>query len=214
MLLRVLPPPDPFDLGCNFETWDAGKPIVRVHHAAFGATEFNPGKGEGRFHPIFHRGAAVPTIYGSDTFEGALSETVFRKVPARGPAKAIRQSVLMPILSCTLVPRRPLRLVQLRGFGLRKLGLTRAQLIESDADHYPATRAWASAIHAAVADADGLIWMSRQHDTSAALVLFATRVERSVLTVIAPPRSLYPPSGAWQDVIAAAEAADITILVP
>ncbi len=208
-------PPDPFDLACNVETWDARNPIVRVHHSAFGATEFNPGRGHGRFHPIAApSGIAVPTLYGSSTFEGALSETVFHDVPVTGPRKAVVQSSLMPMLSSTLLPVRPLRLVQLRGFGLKKLGLTRAQLIESDADRYVITRAWAAALFAAFADVDGLIWMSRQHDSSAAIVLFGTRVERHDLTVAAAPRSLYPPSPGWHDVLVAAEAADITILMP
>lgn len=215
MSSRLPPPPRPFDLHCNVETWDADKPIVRVHHSAFGATEFNPGAGGGRFHPVLdRRGKVIPTIYGSSTFHGALSETVFHDVPVAATRKAIAQSALMPMLSCTLQPERPLRLVQLRGFGLKKLRLTRAQIVDSDADQYPATRAWAAALYGAVPDADGLIWMSRQHDSSEAVVLFGTRVRRHELAVVAPPRSLYPPSPGWDDVLAAAEAADITIEMP
>jgi RES domain len=208
-------PPVPFDLTCNVETWDAEKPIIRVHHSAFGATEFNPGRGKGRFHPISApTGMPVPTLYGSSTFEGALSETVFHDVPVRGPGKAVEQSSLMPMLSSTLLPMRPLRLVQLRGFGLNKLGLTRAELVESEADQYVVTRAWAAALYTAFDDVDGLTWMSRQHDSSGAIVLFGTRVQRHELTVAAAPRSLYPPSPGWHDVLVAAEAADLTILMP
>lgn len=205
-------PPEPFDRLANLETWETGKAIIRVHHSAFGATEFNRGKGNGRFHPLIDRtGTAIATIYGSNTLDGALSETIFHDVPASGPGKAIEQSLLMPMLSCTLRPLRPLRLVQLRGFGLRKLGLTHMQMVESDADQYSATRAWAVALYNAFPVADGLIWMSRQHDSSEAIVLFGTRVQRNALEVMAAPRSLYPPSPGWLDVLAAAEAADITI---
>lgn len=204
-------PPDPFDLECNFETWPAEKPIIRVHDSSFGATEFNPGKGDGRFHPLFARGTAVPTLYGSNTFDGAVSETLFRFVPVAGPNRSIAQWNLMPLVSCTLLPARPLRLVQLRGLGLRKLQLSRVEMIESRADQYPLTRAWAAAFHTAYPDADGLIWMSRQHDMSEAIVLFGTRVQRHELTVAAAPRSLYPPGDGWHDVLVAAEAAGITI---
>lgn len=194
------------------EQWDAGKAIIRVHDSTFGASEFNPGKGGGRFHPLVKRsGASIPTIYGSNTFDGALSETVFHNVPITGAARMVARSSLMPMLACTLRPTRPLRLVQLRGFGLRKCNLTRAQIIDTDADQYPKTRAWGVAFHDAVAGADGLIWMSRQHDSSEAIVLFGTRVQRHELEVIAAPRSLYPPSADYHDVLAAAEAAGITV---
>lgn len=196
-------------LSPNLEIWPAGKSIVRVHNVTFGATEFNPGFGEGRFHPL---NDSVPTLYGSNTLDGALSETVFHDVPVSGALKSIRQSKLVPMLATTISPMRDLTLIQLRGFGLKKLGVTRAQLIDSDADHYATTRRWGAALHDASA-ADGLIWMSRQHDTSEALVLFGDRVARSAFDVIDPPRSLYPPSPGWLDVLRAAESAGITIVI-
>jgi len=171
--------------------------------------------GGGRFHPLLsHTGSLVPTFYGSNTIDGALSETVFHDVPISGPGKSIAQSVLMPMLSSTLKPVRPLRLVQLRGFGLKRLGITRMEMIESEADQYSVTRRWGSAFYEHVGDADGLIWMSRQHDSSEAIVLFGTRVQRDELEVFAAPRSLYPPSPGWNDVLVAAEAADITLDMP
>lgn len=206
-------PPD--DLPApNLESWPAGKPLVRVHNASFGATEFNPGAGHGRFHPIRDRdGILIPTLYGSDTIDGALSETIFHDVPVQGPAKAVRQSTLKPLLACTLAVKRDLILVQLRQYGLRKLGLERRQLIDTDADQYETTRTWGAVLHDAAPTADGLIWTSRQHDTSAAIVLFGTRVSRSDLEIVEPPRGLYPPSPGWFDVLRAAEAAGITIVV-
>lgn len=205
-------PPDPFDLECDLETWEAVRPIIRVHHFAFGATEFNPGKGEGRFHPLLDRGMTVPTIYGANSIEGALSETVFRAIAVTGPEKIIRQEALMAMVACTLLPRRPLRLIQLRGAGLQKLGVPRAEMIESKSEEYAVTRAWAAALYAAVPDADGLIWTSRQHPGSEAIMLFGTRVDRSDLVVGTPARSLFPAGDSWHHVVAAAEAAGITIL--
>jgi len=197
----------------NLEIWPAGKSIVRVHNVKFGATEFNPGFGEGRFHPLNDSaGKSVATLYGSNTLDGALSETVFHDVPVSGTWKSIRQSKLIPMLATTISPLRDLTLIQLRGFGLKKLGVTRAQLIDSDAGQYGATRRWGAALHHA-STADGLIWMSRQHDTSEAIVLFGDRVERASFEVIDPPRSLYPPSPGWIEVLRAAESAGITIVI-
>lgn len=212
MSSRLPPPPEPFDLQCNVEVWDAEKPIIRVHHSAYGATEFNPGRGAGRFHPLDIRGIAVPTIYGSNTFAGALSETLFQRLPLTSSTKWIPREELMPLVMSSLTPKRSLRLIQLRGFGLRKLGITRVQMIESEADQFAMTRAWAAALYESIPDADGLIWMSRQHDSSEAIVLFGTRVRRADIEVAAAPRAL---SGeAWTEVIAAAEAAGITIGTP
>jgi len=180
----------------NLEIWPAGKSIVRVHNVKFGATEFNPGFGEGRFHPLNDSaGTSVATLYGSNTLDGALSETVFHDVPVSGTWKSIRQSKLIPMLATTISPLRDLALIQLRGFGMKKLGVTRAQLIDS------------------ASTADGLIWMSRQHDTSEAIVLFGDRVERASFEVIDPPRSLYPPSPGWIELLRAAESAGITIVI-
>src|SRR5436190_187148 len=48
-------------------------------------------------------------------------------------------------------------------YGLRKIGVTRSELIDTDADQYNATRRWAEVLFAREAGADGLIWISRQH---------------------------------------------------
>jgi hypothetical protein len=208
---ELQPPPDDLPTP-NVEIWPAGKPIIRVHNVKFGATEFNPGFGEGRFHPLNETGGkTVATLYGSNTLDGALSETVFHDVPVSGALKLIRQSKLVPMLATTISPLRDLTLIQLRGFGLKKLGVTRIDLIDSDANQYGTTRRWAAALRLRSA-ADGLTWMSRQHDASEALVLFGDRVERSAFEVSDPPRSLYPPSPGWLEVLRAAESAGITIV--
>jgi hypothetical protein len=199
----------------NVVRWPAGRPIYRVHHVQDGATEFNPGLGNGRFHPIQSRGSTpIPTIYGASSIDGALSDTVFHDVPVSGPAKRISQSVLIPLLLCTLASKRDLLLVELKGHGLSKLRVTRSQLIDTGADHYAMTRRWAEALFEREPTADGLIWMSRQHDTSEAVVLFGSRVARGDLQVIEAPRGLFPPSTGWLEVVRAAEAAGITIASP
>lgn len=185
----------------------------RCHDIRFGATEFNPGLGQGRFHPIRRPdGAIVPTLYGSDTFDGALSETLFHGVPVRGPGRAIPRTALLALVVSTVAPRRDLALAQLHGHGLRRLGVSRRELIESEADQYPATRRWAEALYRGLGKLDGLVWVARQHDTSRALVLFGDRVGRGDLEVVEPPLPLAWGPG-FDEVQRAAEEAGILVIL-
>ncbi|HEX4494576.1 MAG TPA: RES family NAD+ phosphorylase [Thermoanaerobaculia bacterium] len=185
---------------------------MRCHDSRFGATEFNPGFGHGRFHPFTgDAGDRVPTLYGASTLEGALSESIFHNTPLRGPLRSIRRSVLRPMQISALAPRRALTLVQLHGFGLRRLGLSRADLIEAEAQHYTRTASWAAAFHAWSHGVDGLVWVSRLHDTAFALVLFGDRVARADLDIVEPPLPIFLGEG-FSRVQDAAEKAGITIL--
>ena len=185
---------------------------MRCHDSRFGSTEFNPGLGRGRFHPFQNaRGEAVPTLYGASTFQGALSESIFHQVPVRGPVRAIRHSTLRPMQVSVLAPGRDLRLVQLHDFGLRRLEVSRAELIDCEASEYPQTATWAAAFHAWSGEVDGLVWVSRLHDTAFALVLFGDRVARPDLEVVEPPLPIFLGEGLAQ-VQEAAEKAKITIL--
>lgn len=184
----------------------------------FGATEFNPGLGIGRFHPFEDgTGYRVPVLYGADTFDGVLSETVFHGVGVggrgsmEGHSRVVRHSSLRPLVVSTLSPRRALVLVQLHGHGLRRLGVDRSVLIDSDADAYESTVLWARAFHRVHRRLDGLIWVSRQHDTSRAVVLFGDRVDRRDLEVAEAPLPLFLGVG-LERAQAAAEAAGITIV--
>jgi RES domain len=207
--------PDPPDL-TNVEpltrALDPGTSIYRIHSLRFHATGFNPGLGRGRFHPFAdRRGRQVPTMYGSSSLDGALSETVFHSVPVRGRNRAIRRSTLRHLALSIVTPERALTLVRLHGHGLRRLRVTRRELIETEADEYPNTIRWASALHRADAQFDGLEWVSRQHDTSRALVLFGDRVTEAELTRTDGPIPLGWAHG-FQEVQRAAEEAQILII--
>ncbi len=67
--------------------------------------------------------------------------------------------------------------------GLRRLGVSRLELIESDPRSYGDTAAWARALHDHGARFDGMCWVSRQRDTSLAVVLFGDRVGAKALVV-------------------------------
>jgi len=109
----------------------------------------------------------------------------------------------------TLSARRDLRLARLHGHGLRRLEVGRRELLDSEADGYSATRLWAQALHRC--QVDGLVWVSRLHDTSRALILFGDRVDRRDLEVVEAPLPLFFPPG-FLEVQRAAEESGITVL--
>jgi RES domain-containing protein len=208
---EVPEPPELPDLHPLLTVWERDRAFLRCHDVRFGATEFNPGFGKGRFHPFLDgQGRAVPTLYGADRLAGALSETIFHNIPARGPDKRLGRAFLDPMVISALACGRDLTLVRLYGYGLRHLGITRAELIESEADGYLRTAAWARALHAKDERIDGLVWISRQHDESQALVLFGGRVPREELHLVRPPLPLSFGAG-LDEVERAAEEAGILI---
>jgi len=210
---RVHPAPDPRAIEPLLLRWETGSPLVRCHDVRFGATEFNPGLGVGRFHPFedLRIGKTVPVLYAAGDFDGALSETVFHDVAVRGPGKKVERFALEAMVVSTLACERDLRLVQLYGYGLSRLGVTRLELIESGSEEYEQTAAWAQALHARDETIDGLIWVSRQNDGSHAIVLFGDRVPRSTLKIARNPVTLYISPG-FDQIQEAAEKAGILIL--
>lgn len=196
-------------------TWPAVREFYRCYDVNLGSREFHAGDAahRGRFHPFTPAGAQsdLPVLYGASDDLGALSETVFHDVPVRG-TKHVPRSKLRHRLIVPLAPGRDLTLIDLTSPGLSRLRLSRLELIESDARSYPRTAAWARALHDHPVRADGLTWVSRQHDTSASLVLFGDRVEVSDLSVPADAIPLVLGTGAGLDrVCAAADSAGITI---
>ena len=204
-------PPDASTLDPLVEVWPRGRSFVRCHNLRFGPKDFNPSFGRGRFHPFQDAsGNFVLTLYSADRIEGALSETVFHDIPVRGPLKVVRRERLKSSGLSVLAPRRDLSLLQLHGFGLHRLGISREELIASPPRHYAWTALWAQALHTCRPEADGLIWVSRQHDRSLCLILFGDRVSREDLRVIRRPRPLE--TAAFEHVERAAAAAGILIV--
>lgn len=206
-------PPEPQRLDPLVSEWAAGRLLVRVHRHELASTSFNSGGGRGRFHPFAARsGSVVPTLYAADSVDGALSETAFRAVPLHRSARSLRASRLTPLRLSVLAPNRGLRLAALYGHGLRRLGLLRRDLIDTEATRYEHTAAWAAALHAAPSALDGVEWVSRQRDASRAVVLFGDRVAAGELTLREGPIPLDRGPG-WDLVLEAAEAAGIVIVI-
>lgn len=191
-------------------TWKAGRRLYRVHSMDYASTAFNPGLGPpGRFHPIVDRGgAAIATLYAADQISGALSETVFHSVVA---GAVILRTQLQNRYITEIELTEDLVLANLTGHGLRRIGLNRSQLIEPGPAHYAATARWAEAVHHSNSDIAGLVWVSRQFDTSKALVAFGDRVGAEPFIERGESRALYRGAG-YRLVQRAAADAGVTLV--
>lgn len=164
----------------------------RIHSACFEPTAYNPGMaGNARFSPIVDAaGHPIPTLYVGTTFDCAAMESAFHDVPYGPGPKVVDLFTLDPLVASEIQVMEPLQLADLGSVALRKLGVERKHLIDSDAIDYPITRQWAAQIHADNPSIQGLRWTSRQDDSAMAMMLFGDRIHHQALAVIAPPRPL------------------------
>jgi len=185
---EVPEPPDPATLDPLFKVWPGGTDLWRVHKLDRRPAELNPGVDSGRFHPFpGAAGKPVATLYAADTWQGAVAETLFRDVPLQGDPRTKRLAELELRAMSLLRLRREVKLVELRGTGLRRLRLQRRELIETEADQYSRSVRWAAALYQAAPEAGGLVWTSRLHDSSAAVVFFGDRVAEKDFTPVEGP---------------------------
>lgn len=160
--------------------------LWRVYSRAFGATGFNAtGRGNARFSPLRDTDAnIVPTLYAGTTPEVALMETVLHDVPSPSAGFIL---TLSPAIESRRIARLrtavPLRLADFTTLGLRRLGLSRSEVIDSDKGGYGTTQRLAQWLYAVRPELQGIWWTSRQDDRAQALVLFEPRM---------PPQSLDP----------------------
>lgn len=204
--------PEAFDPPPRTRPWSAEKTMARVYHLDYPPLIFNPGKpgnpgkSEERTEPCgrFHffdddAGGRVPVLYAAEGQDAAISETVFHDLPVdpeytgasnaagAAPARAVvPESRLAAYGLVFLRPRRELTLIELHGHGLRRLGLRARNLTDTVPEEYPRTVRWARALHAAVPEADGLVWMSRQFNSEKAVVLFGNRTGQADLEIVVP----------------------------
>jgi RES domain len=135
--------------------------------------------------------AVIPTLYAGTTLDCALMEIVFHDVPfVAGPKSWSKATHVAGQVYSQLTLSRNLALIDLSAVPLRKLGISRKDLIECDGSKYPETRAWALALHDQYPNAEGLTWTSRQADPARALVLFEDRLTGPALTANGTPTSL------------------------
>lgn len=166
--------------------------LHRVHQDHYKGDQFNPGlTGNARFSPIRDaEGDPIPTLYAAITFDAAAMESVFHDVSHAPGFKHYDERKLEGQVLSELKVKRDLKLADLGSVALRKLGVQRKQLIDTEKDQYPATRRWAEAIHAQHPDIQGLSWISRQDDSARAVLLFGDRVPKGALQQVGESRSL------------------------
>ena len=151
-------PDPPAVLHITPATWKAGAALHRVHLDVYAAQMFNPGiQGNARFSPIVTAaGLPIPTLYGGSSFHCAVMETVFHDVPFTPRLKTYAKHRLERRQHSVLVPSAALTLADLLNVPLRKLGVERKQLIDTEKDTGGQIRKWAAAIDAQHARIQGL----------------------------------------------------------
>lgn len=194
-------------------TLSSGTILHRVHLRKYSATTLNPGTiGNARFSPITNKnGHPIPTIYAGSSMDCALMETVFHDVPHSPGFNSFDEQKLANHVHSKLKLKRTVSLIDLSSLALRRLGLKRNQLIDTEKDVYPATRAWACAVHRICEYAQGLFWVSRQDDTARAMMLFGDRLSKQTLEQVDFSHSLLGDYGTYAKVFDLAERISLTL---
>ena len=186
-------PPPSGRLEVTLVEWGKDQILHRVHSSKYKPEQFNPSSaGDARFSPLVATdNRVIATLYAGTTLDCALMETVFHDVPyAPGLKTLSKSSHVNGRVRSTIRSPRDLRLIDLSAIPLRKLGISRSGLIDTDASDYPVTRQWALAFYEQNPEAEGLIWTSRQADPERAIVLFADRIGSLHLESVDWPQSL------------------------
>ncbi|WP_337245868.1 RES family NAD+ phosphorylase [Luteimonas sp. gir] len=202
------------DLHASFTELAEGTVLHRVHQSQYQADQFNPGvRGNARFSPIQDdQGQAISTLYAGTTLPCALMETVFHDVPHTAGFKSFDKAKLAGQVHSTVRVEADLQLVDLSSVALRKLGVTRKQLIDTEKDQYPATREWAMAFHRQCPQAQGLSWVSRQDDSARAVVLFGDRIAAGALQAGGESQSLTEDPGTYDAVLDLADRIGVSVV--
>lgn len=187
--------PRPGNLSPAIEVLQPGSALIRVYRRRSGPLEFNGGDAVARFRPIrTTSGTVVPTAYGAHDQETAIAEAVLRGVSALNlgsPRRRLFRLEVDGLDMARLRTTRPLRLVRLHGLGLTRLNLLREHVIDSPECEYGYTAAWAQTLYGHRSRPHGLVWTSRQNDTSRALILWGgTRVRPGWLQLEGDPVAL------------------------
>ena len=213
VLASTVPDP-PAVLRITPATWEAGAALHRVHLDVYAAEAFNPGiKGNARFSPIVNAaGKPIPTLYGGTSFNCAAMETVFHDVPFAPGLKTYAKHRLEGQLHSVLVTTAALTLADLRNVPLRKLGVERKQLIDTEKNTCSQTRKWAAAIHAQHPHIQGLCWTSRQDDSAMAVMLFGDRIGVGTVTQRGRSRVLLDDGPAYMELLTLADMIGVRVV--
>lgn len=177
-----------------YVTLPSGTLLHRLHRSLFAPTEFNATDlGDARFSPIRDTaGAIIPTIYGAESFDCAVSEVILRSpdTPSIDPRTSLPTFLIVFPADFADFDHSvvrldvEVRLVDLTVAGQRKLGVNQNALLAGPRSTYPATRGWAERIHASCPHAQGLYYSSFQLGPQFAVVLFGDRLPANALVPV------------------------------
>jgi hypothetical protein len=212
--VSICTPEPPGTLHVTLTTLAQGAVLHRVHQNKYQAGQFNSApQGNARFSPIRNeQGNVIPILYGGTTADCALMETVFHDVPYTAGFKSFDKGKLTNQIHSTIEVTQRLRMVDLANVHLRKLGVTRKQLIDPEKNQYPATRKWAEAIYRQCPQVQGLSWISRQDDSARAVVLFGDRIPAGAIRSRGESRSLVDDPDIYDAVLDLAERIGVRIV--
>ena len=197
----------------SISTLRKGTVLHRVHLSKYAATTLNPGAiGNARFSPIQDgHGIPIPTLYAGSSMDCALMETVFHDVPHKSGFNTFDKQKLVNHVHSKIRLKHPLNLIDLGSVALRRLGLKRNQLIDTEKDLYPATRTWAGAAHRICEHAQGLFWVSRQDDSARAVMFFGDRLPAHTLEQLGTSFSLLSDCSTYEKVFNLAQRLGLTL---
>jgi len=145
-------------------------------HPSTQADTFCEGWGDTRFAPIMtETGMPLHTYYAASTPEAAYMESVLHDVTLSPPGMFEVASLRHFHLVQLRLPAS-LRYVSLHTPFLPRLGIERADLIDSLPANYPRTRRWAQAAYLQCSQAQALGYGSRRDDSARCLMLFRQRL--------------------------------------
>jgi RES domain len=163
-----VPPADFADRDLPIEVTPAGATFVRIHRSGVDPLFFGT-SGDNRFDdPEGQYGVC----YAARSLEGAFAETCLRQAGAR----LVPRSHIAERSVSVLTTVAELRLVELHGPGLARMGATAAV----STDTYDVSQPWSRAIHDHPVEVDGIVYRSN-HDGGELCVAFFERCRHRLL---------------------------------
>lgn len=188
-------PAPPVPLDALTEELTEGEIFFRVHESVLPPGEVgglpvdnpgnipNPGFGKPSRFAFFGR-PTVPALYIADSPEAAVHETILHDVE---PGSFVPRNVWQGKVLTVLQVIKPMTVAKFHSDGLRRLGVSAAELTESDARFYPITVLWAEA--AFNENADGVSYMCRHYNSSRAVCAYGQRPSEALEPVPHHPQT-------------------------
>lgn len=142
----------------------AGARLSRIHRRTLDPIYFSPGPGQPPRNRFDSASGRFGVLYAAEEFAVCFAETLLREPTVR----LVNPAAMMLLAASTLELGTGVRLVDLTGPGLSRLGLDARFL----AGPYEACGAWADALHDHPSRPDGLLYPSRFDPSGTCVALF------------------------------------------